>query len=121
MDAGALDAWATPITMKKGRPGLTISALATAARSAEVGEVLLRETSSLGLRRVPVSRVELPRHWVEVGTRFGLLPVKVSTEGGGTEHAKPEFDPCLRAARAHGVPVRVVVAEALAAYLVRKG
>jgi uncharacterized protein (DUF111 family) len=105
--------------MKKGRPALQLSALATAARAADVADVMLRETSSVGLRRWPVSRLELPRNRVEVETRFGRLPVKVSGQGGapGQLHAKPEFDACLSAARAHGVPVRVVLAEALAAYL----
>jgi pyridinium-3,5-bisthiocarboxylic acid mononucleotide nickel chelatase len=121
LESGALDAWATPITMKKGRPALQLSALATAARAADVAAVLLRETSSLGLRRTPVSRIELPRHWVEVETRFGRLPVKVSEPVGAPAHAKPEFDACLGAARAHGVPVREVLAEALAAYLARRG
>jgi hypothetical protein len=114
--AGALDAWATPVTMKKGRPGLCLAALAPRALARAVGEALLRETTSIGLRTTLVSRIERPREQVEVDTRFGRLPVKVSGGGYGPPQVKPEFDACAAAARAHGVPVRLVIAEALAAY-----
>ena len=58
--AGALDAWATPITMKKGRPALTISALAPLARADAVAHAMLRETTSLGVRRYDVARARAP-------------------------------------------------------------
>ncbi len=113
--AGALDAWALPITMKKGRPGLVISALCEASALGAIETVLLRETSSIGLRRHGVSRVERPRELVDVQTEFGTLPVKVARGPYGPAQLKPEFDACARAARAHDVPVRVVIAAALAA------
>lgn len=115
LEAGALDAWATPITMKKGRPGLVLSALGTAASIAVLEDVLLRETSSIGLRRYGVSRSERPREIIEVFTPFGALPVKVSRGPYGPPQLKPEFDACVRAAQAHAVPVRIVIAAALAA------
>jgi uncharacterized protein (TIGR00299 family) protein len=115
LEAGALDAWAVPITMKKGRPGLVLSALATPASVSALESVLLRETSSIGLRRHAVSRTERPRELVEVSTEFGVLPVKISRGPFGPPQIKPEFDACARAADAHGVPVRVVLARALEA------
>ncbi len=114
MTAGAVDAWAAPITMKKGRPGLTISALVPAGLSEAVAQVMLRETTTIGLRRTAVSRLERPRRMVEVSTRFGPIAVKLS-EGTPPPQLKPEFDACLAAARRHDVPVRVVLLEALAA------
>lgn len=114
--AGALDAWATPITMKKGRPGLVLSALARVEAADELSAVLLRETSSLGVRRLAATRLERPRHIVDVETRFGTIPVKVSEGPYGPPQAKPEFDACERAASSAGVSVREVLAEALAAW-----
>jgi uncharacterized protein (TIGR00299 family) protein len=115
LEAGALDAWATPITMKKGRPGLSVSALCTNAAVGVLETVLLRETSSIGLRRYGVSRSERPREIIEVETEFGRIPVKVARGPYGPAQLKPEFDACAAAAAAHAVPVRVVLAAALTA------
>jgi uncharacterized protein (DUF111 family) len=116
MQAGALDAWAAPIVMKKGRPAWCLSALATREGSSVVSDAMLRDSSSIGLRRVRVSREELPRRVLLVATRYGEVPVKVS--GAGTSrHLKPEFDACVELAEAHGVAVREVVAAALAGAL----
>ncbi|MCA9623204.1 MAG: DUF111 family protein, partial [Myxococcales bacterium] len=70
----------------------------------------------IGLRRRRVSRDERPRRIVEVETRFGKLPLKVSEGPTGPAQVKPEFDRCAEAAEAHGVPVREVLAAALAAF-----
>jgi pyridinium-3,5-bisthiocarboxylic acid mononucleotide nickel chelatase len=113
--AGALDAWATPIVMKKGRPGLTLSALATVANGSIIAAALLRETSSIGVRAYEVGRIERPRHTVEVTTPFGPIPVKVSGGPYGPPVIKPEFDACVRAAAQAGVTVREVIAAALEA------
>jgi uncharacterized protein (TIGR00299 family) protein len=116
LEAGALDAWATPIVMKKGRPALVLSALADNAHADAVAQVLLAETTTLGLRRTEVTRNELDRKTIEVDTRFGRLPMKVSAG-----KAKPEFDASAKAARKHGVPVRIVIQAALAAYPLSTG
>jgi uncharacterized protein (TIGR00299 family) protein len=115
LSAGALDAWAIPITMKKGRPGLTICALAAAPQADAVTAALLRETTSIGVRRTPVNRTERPRRIVSVATAFGPIRVKISEGPFGPPQIKPEFDDCAAAARTHGVPVREVLAAALAA------
>jgi pyridinium-3,5-bisthiocarboxylic acid mononucleotide nickel chelatase len=114
--AGALDAWAAPIVMKKGRPAWTLSALTTRLDAASVVDALFSDSSTIGLRRHLVSRVELPRRIGVVQTRFGEVPVKVSGEGSG-RHVKPEFDACADLADAHGVPVRDVLNAALIAAL----
>jgi uncharacterized protein (TIGR00299 family) protein len=115
LGAGALDAWAVPATMKKGRPGLVIAAVAEAPRADLVAAAILRETTSIGVRRTAVSRVERPRRMVTVDTAFGPIAVKISEGPFGPPQVKPEFDACAEAARRAGVPVREVIAEAAAA------
>jgi pyridinium-3,5-bisthiocarboxylic acid mononucleotide nickel chelatase len=115
LEAGALDAWALPVTMKKGRPGLVLSALGSAASVSVLETVLLRETSSIGLRRTGVSRTERSREIIQVETAFGKISVKISRGPYGPAQLKPEFDDCAAAAALHNVPVRTVLAAALAA------
>jgi pyridinium-3,5-bisthiocarboxylic acid mononucleotide nickel chelatase len=115
LGAGALDAWATPIAMKKGRPAVTISALAPVARADSIAHAILRETTSLGVRRYDVVRTERPRRVVHVDTPYGAIPVKVAEGPFGPAQVKPEFDACAAAARAHSVPVREVLRAAMAA------
>lgn len=114
--AGALDCWAAAVTMKKGRPGLVLSALCELARADELSAVLLRETSSIGVRRLAADRVERPRRRVRVTTAYGDVSLKVSEGAYGPPQVKPEFDECAGLARAANVPVREVLAAALAAY-----
>ncbi len=115
MGAGALDAWVTPIVMKKGRPALTLSALAGVEHADAVAHAMLRETTTLGVRRTLVTRAERPRRLVTVETPYGPIPVKLAEGPFGPPQAKPEFDACAAAARAHSVPVREVVRAATAA------
>ena len=113
--AGALDAWASPLTMKKGRPAFLLGALVPVALADELSHVMLRESTSLGVRRMLVDRVERPRRMEAVKTRFGTIPVKVADGPFGPPQRKPEFDACAAAAHAHGVPVREVLEAALVA------
>jgi uncharacterized protein (DUF111 family) len=114
--AGALDVWWTPITMKKGRPSLMISALATDGTRAAVAAAILRETTTIGVRFSARERTVLARSMREVATPYGLIPVKVATDGDAVWNAAPEFDACAAAAQRHGVPVKRVLAAALAAF-----
>ena len=116
LTAGAVDAWATPTTMKKGRPGLVLAALAHRAVADRVADAILRETTTIGVRRRFVDRVERPRRTVEVDTPYGRIPIKVSEGPYGPPQAKPEFDHCAALAAEHGVPVRVVIQAALTAF-----
>ncbi len=113
--AGALDAWTAPLTMKKGRPGQLLGALCEASRADEIAAVMLRESTSLGVRHYGVNRVERPRRLQSVTTPYGQIPVKVATGPFGPPHRKPELDACLAAARTHRVPVREVIESALLA------
>jgi pyridinium-3,5-bisthiocarboxylic acid mononucleotide nickel chelatase len=112
---GALDAWAVPLTMKKGRPAFLLGALAPTTRGDALANVMIRESTTLGVRRSAVTRVERPRRLVHVQTAYGAIPVKVAEGDFGPPQRKPEFDACLAAARTHGVPVRAVLEAALVA------
>jgi uncharacterized protein (TIGR00299 family) protein len=114
--AGALDVWWTPITMKKGRPALMVSALATDDDRVAVAEAILRETTTIGVRFAARERTVLARSMREVATPYGPIPVKVAAEGDTVWNAAPEFEACAAAARRHGVPVKRVFAAALAAF-----
>jgi uncharacterized protein (DUF111 family) len=114
--AGALDAWAVPCTMKKGRPGLVLSALAPADRRDAVARALLAETTTLGVRWRGVDRIELAREHVSVETAYGPVRIKVGRLGGEVLSAQPEHDDCLARAREGGVPLKEVLAAALAAW-----
>jgi uncharacterized protein (TIGR00299 family) protein len=112
--SGALDVWSAPVTMKKGRPGIVLSVLAQKVDLERISAMVLRETTTLGVRRYGVSRATRPRRVVEVSTRYGLIPVKISEGPFGPPQIKPEFEVCARLATENEVPVRIVLAEALA-------
>jgi uncharacterized protein (TIGR00299 family) protein len=116
LEAGALDAWATPITMKKGRPAVLLSALVEEARRAAVTRVLFSETTTLGVRRRRIERDVLAREIRTVETAHGRVRVKVATLDGVEIGAQPEHDDCLALAREKGVALREVIAAAVAAY-----
>jgi uncharacterized protein (DUF111 family) len=113
--AGALDAYFTPIQMKKGRPGLLVSVLGEPARREVLEEVLFTETTTLGVRRQEWDRTVLEREVIPVDTPYGTVGVKVGRRGGRVYNLQPEFEDCRRAADARGVAVKEVWAAALAA------
>ncbi len=115
--AGAVDAWWTPITMKKGRPAFTLSALAPAPARDAVIAAILRETTSIGVRFSSRERTVLARRSVDVSTKYGTIAVKVAIgPTGETQNVAPEYEACAAAAKAHGVPTKLVYAAALAAF-----
>ena len=119
IEAGALDAWAVPILMKKGRPAVTLCALCKRGSEADIASVLLSESTSFGVRTYAVDRIERPRRSVEVNTQYGTIAVKVADGDGLPATASPEYEDCRKAAETHAVPVREVFAAALAAYRAR--
>lgn len=111
---GALDVAFAPLQMKKNRPGVQVQVLAPPELAPRMADLLLAETSTLGVRWHGVRRRVLERREITVETRYGPIRVKVAGEGG-QEHRQPEFDDCRRAAEEHGVPVRRVLEVAVAA------
>lgn len=114
-EAGAVDVWTTPIQMKKGRPGVVVSALARPESEAGVARALLEHTSTLGVRVVDLRRYELDRERREVDVDGHVIGVKLGVLDGRVVNVAPEHDDCARVARATGRPVKQVWAAALAA------
>jgi len=115
-DAGALDAYLTPVQMKKNRPGTLVTAIAPPGRRAAVEQVFFAETTTLGVRSQEWDRTTLEREVIAVETAYGTVGVKVGRRGGQVTNAQPEFEDCQRVASAAGVPVKEVWAAAIAAW-----
>jgi pyridinium-3,5-bisthiocarboxylic acid mononucleotide nickel chelatase len=116
LDAGAHDAWITPIVMKKGRPAYTVSVLADTALAGQLARVLATETGSLGVRGTTIERWPSPRTFDEVEVHG--LPVRVKIGAG---RVKVEHDDAARAARRTGLPLREVVSLAEEAWRRQRG
>ncbi len=115
LDAGASDAWLTPILMKKGRPAHTLSVLVASERAEVVREAIFRHTSSIGVRETPVGKHALDREMASVEVDGQTVAVKLAHHGGTLVNAMPEYDDVVRAAAALGRPVSDVLADAIAA------
>jgi pyridinium-3,5-bisthiocarboxylic acid mononucleotide nickel chelatase len=109
---GAREVTITPMIMKKGRPGVLLTVLAEAALRQQMAEIIFAETSTIGLRFHPVSRLKLPRRTLSITTRFGPIRVKVSGGDPSPLTVAPEYDDCRQAALAHHVPLKLVIDEA---------
>ena len=116
-ELGARDVWLTPITMKKGRAGLKLSALVEPGIESQTVDLVLRETTTLGVRVTPVIRYEAERESVTVQTSVGAASVKVKRLEGRYVSLSPEYEDCRRIARETGLPIldvyRVVESEAV--------
>lgn len=97
--AGARDVFMTPIHMKKNRPGILLGVIAFRKDEAALAELLLRETTTLGLRVQPIGRYEASREFRQLDTRFGKVTIKVKVLDGKVIHATPEYDDCVRLAK----------------------
>jgi uncharacterized protein (TIGR00299 family) protein len=107
LEAGALDAWATPAVMKKGRPAHVLHVLAEPHTADRLEHLVLAETGSLGIRRSPAARTALPRHATTV--EVDGCPIRIKH---GPHGAKPEHDDVAAAAARLGLPLRVVAERA---------
>jgi uncharacterized protein (TIGR00299 family) protein len=112
---GALDAYAVPIVMKKGRPGVLLTVLCDPARTADMERIVFAETTTLGIRRRVQERTKLPRRYETVATPLGEIRVKIG-QGEGVVTATPEYEDCKAAALRHKMALREVIAAANAAW-----
>jgi uncharacterized protein (TIGR00299 family) protein len=115
LDAGASDAWLTPILMKKGRPAHTLSVLVAADRAEPVRAAIFRQTSTIGLREQPLAKHALDREMVSVEIDGQRIAIKLARHDGVLVNAQPEYDDVVRAAAALGRPVNDVLLDATAA------
>jgi len=111
LDAGAHDAWLTPVLMKKGRPGSVVSLLCDLGRADELRRILEAETATLGVRGTTLSRWPARRHFDEVDVAGNRVRLKI---GPGT--VKVEHDDAAVAATHSGLPLREVAAAAESAW-----
>jgi uncharacterized protein (TIGR00299 family) protein len=113
LEAGAYDAWITPILMKKGRPGFTLSALCAPVTQWHMMEIVFRETTTLGMRVTPVQRAVADRHWTEVEVAGQKVRVKVGSRHGDVISTAPEYEDVLAASKATGIPLKEIYSRAL--------
>ncbi|MBC7234567.1 MAG: DUF111 family protein [Chloroflexi bacterium] len=107
--AGALDVWFTPIEMKKSRPAILLSVLCRPADADRLSEWVLRETTTLGVRRQMLTRLVAERRIESVTTPFGPVRCKLKIVGGRVMAAKPEFEDCAAIARERGLSLHTVL------------
>ena len=115
LEAGALDAWLTPILGKKGRPAQVVSALCAEDTLRAVTDAMIVHSTTLGVRWRMAERRVLERRFALADTEWGPVRVKIGIGGGTQNSASPEFEDCRKLAEAHGVPVRHIYEAALAA------
>jgi hypothetical protein len=115
IDAGASDAWLTPIVMKKGRPAHTLSVLVAPERVEEVRTAIFRETSTIGLRESPVDKRALVREMRTVNINGEEIRIKIALLDGVVVNAQPEYEDVAAVAAKLNRPVKAVLAAAAAA------
>lgn len=114
-EAGAVDVALVPVHMKKNRPGIIMQAIVAEAHREAVSQILLAETTTLGVRSHTVTRFKVTRRIIEVATAYGPIAVKISGGDGTPELITPEYESCRTAAERANVPLRVVYEAATAA------
>jgi uncharacterized protein (TIGR00299 family) protein len=114
--AGALDITCGSVQMKKNRPGLEISILCPPDRAEVLAQLLLEETTTIGLRMHEAARLVLEREMMSVETSYGTVRVKVARHKGVVMNVAPEYDDCRRLAAEKSVPLKEVIVSAHLAY-----
>ena len=107
-EMGARDVWFTPIQMKKSRPATMLSAIVTQEHEARAIEILMRETTTLGVRVRPLARYEAEREQATAITALGEALVKVKRLDGVAIAVSPEYEDCKRIAQEKGLPLQEV-------------
>lgn len=115
LEAGASDAWLTPIVMKKGRPAHTLSVLVAPEKAEQVRTAIFRETSTIGLRESPVDKRALVREMRTVDIGGQEIRIKIALLDGIVVNAQPEYEDVAAAAAKLNRPVKAVLAAAAAA------
>ena len=114
LGAGAMDVWTTPIYMKKNRPAQTLSVLVDEAHQDACASIVFRETTSIGIRVLPVGRrIEAVRRVAKVETKYGNVDCKISAYRGHIVSVSAEYEDCAKIARREKVPLKAVQQEAL--------
>jgi pyridinium-3,5-bisthiocarboxylic acid mononucleotide nickel chelatase len=113
---GALDVTLAPVIMKRGRPGIVLTCLAAQAQLDQILDLLFEETTALGVRIREVMRQILPRRFISVKVRGGVVRMKIADVNETTGKAAPEYLDCKRIAERTGRPVKEVLEDAALTY-----
>ncbi|HOO91077.1 MAG TPA: nickel pincer cofactor biosynthesis protein LarC [Syntrophales bacterium] len=105
---GAMDAYLTPIIMKKNRPAIQMTVLCGEHDIEKITDIIFRETTTLGIRRYSVERKKMNRSVVAVETPYGRVDVKIGVYNGEVIKLKPEYDQCRKLAEEHHIPLHRV-------------
>ncbi len=117
LEAGAWDVYRAPVQMKKGRTGVQMTVLSSPKLLPALRDLLLRETTTIGLRWRLENKVALEREFVEAETAWGKIRIKVARwPSGEVANASPEYEVCRNIAHQHGIPLKQVMQEAMRAY-----
>jgi pyridinium-3,5-bisthiocarboxylic acid mononucleotide nickel chelatase len=114
---GALDAFGTPVQMKKSRPGMLLTVLCRTEDSESLTKLILAETTTLGVRMRRESRAALTRRHVNVRTKWGDVRMKLANLNGSISNYAPEYEDCRQIAKEKKVPLKTVMQEAIKVYL----
>lgn len=110
-NAGANDVFYTPIYMKKNRPGVLLQLLCREEAIEEMKEILLRETTTLGIRYYPLTVHRMERVFTKVDTKWGPVTVKQGVRSGEVFQSSPEYEECRKIAETHDIPLKRVYEE----------
>jgi uncharacterized protein (TIGR00299 family) protein len=117
LEAGAWDVYRAPVQMKKGRAGVQMTVLSSPTLLPALRDLLLRETTTIGLRWRLENKVALEREFVEAETAWGKVRIKVARwPSGEVANASPEYEECRNIAHQQGIPLKQVMQEAMRAY-----
>ncbi|MGD1064899.1 MAG: nickel pincer cofactor biosynthesis protein LarC [Terracidiphilus sp.] len=117
LEAGAWDVYRAAVQMKKGRTGVQMTVLSSEEKLPALRDLLLRETTTIGLRWRLENKMALEREFAEVETAWGRVRIKVARwPSGEVANASPEYEVCRNLARTHQVPLKQVMQEAMRAW-----
>jgi hypothetical protein len=106
--AGARDVFLAPIQMKKNRPGTLLRVLAEPRDQEKLARIIFHETSTIGIRYYPISRIILKRESKKIKTRYGEVAVKIVEQPDGRKRTMPEYDDIKRIATAKKLPIKLI-------------
>lgn len=115
LDMGAMDIFLSPLQMKKNRPGTMVTIICHPDRVEEFSDLLIRETTTIGLRWRMENRIKARREFEGIDTEYGPVKLKIARKGDAIVNTTPEYEDCKRLARENNVPLKAVMAAAWAA------
>ena len=105
-EAGARDVFLSSVQMKKNRPATLITVICEPSSGENLAKIIFQETSTIGIRSYPVTRMVLRRESKKVKTRFGEITVKIVEQPDGSRRAMPEYDDLKRIAAVKKLPIK---------------